>query len=246
MIAEHWKNEAHRTRVEGMSVLNRTAEPHEIASGDRVPRVATSHQHHRQHAGRRQRPGDVLIDDHFDIEQHRRRRHHDPRTPTLRPRPRRRRRRSPPPAAPAVRAERRRSRSSGPTTSRSRTRARCAFAKRPKRSRRRATASVDIQVFPNNQLGGDTDMLSQVRSGAIDIFPLSGLILQTLVPVAGINGLAFAFKDYQTVWAAMDGDLGALCARRSPRPTCMCSTSCWTTAIATSPAARGRSTRRTT
>ena len=68
---------------------------------------------------------------------------------------------------------------------------------------------VDIQLFPNNQLGGDTDMLSQVRSGAIDIFPLSGLILQTLVPVAGINGLAFAFKDYQTVWAAMDGDLGA-------------------------------------
>jgi len=68
---------------------------------------------------------------------------------------------------------------------------------------------VEIQVFPNNQLGGDTDMLSQVRSGAIDIFPLSGLILQTLVPVAGINGLAFAFKDYPTVWAAMDGELGA-------------------------------------
>ena len=68
---------------------------------------------------------------------------------------------------------------------------------------------VDIQLFPNNQLGGDTDMLSQVRSGAIDIFPLSGLILQTLVPVAGINGLAFAFKDYQTVWSAMDGELGA-------------------------------------
>jgi len=68
---------------------------------------------------------------------------------------------------------------------------------------------VDIQVFPNNQLGGDTDMLSQVRSGAIDIFPLSGLILQTLVPLAGINGVAFAFKDYNIVWAAMDGDLGA-------------------------------------
>ena len=68
---------------------------------------------------------------------------------------------------------------------------------------------VEVQIFPNNQLGGDTDMLSQVRSGAIDIFPLSGLILQTLVPLAGINGLAFAFKDYPTVWAAMDGELGA-------------------------------------
>jgi len=31
MIAEHWKNDAHRTRVEGMSVLNRTAQPHEMA-----------------------------------------------------------------------------------------------------------------------------------------------------------------------------------------------------------------------
>ena len=68
---------------------------------------------------------------------------------------------------------------------------------------------VDIQLFPNNQLGGDTDMLSQVRSGAIDFFPLSGIILQSLVPVAGINGLAFVFKDYANVWAAMDADLGA-------------------------------------
>ena len=75
--------------------------------------------------------------------------------------------------------------------------------------RRESNGRVDIQIFPNNQLGGDTDMLSQVRSGAIDFFPLSGLILQTLVPLAGINGLAFAFKDYQTVWQAMDGDLGA-------------------------------------
>ena len=75
--------------------------------------------------------------------------------------------------------------------------------------KRETGGKVDIQIFPNNQLGGDTDMLSQVRSGAIDIFPISGLILQTLVPLAGINGLAFAFKDYATVWAAMDGDLGA-------------------------------------
>ena len=75
--------------------------------------------------------------------------------------------------------------------------------------KKETNGKVDIQIFPNNQLGGDTDMLSQVRTGAIDIFPLSGLILQTLVPVAGINGLAFAFKDYPTVWAAMDGDLGA-------------------------------------
>jgi tripartite ATP-independent transporter DctP family solute receptor len=68
---------------------------------------------------------------------------------------------------------------------------------------------VDIQLFPNNQLGSDTDMLSQLRSGAIDFFTLSGLILSTLVPAASINGIGFAFKDYATVWSAMDGKLGA-------------------------------------
>jgi len=68
---------------------------------------------------------------------------------------------------------------------------------------------LDIQMFPNNQLGSDTDMLSQLRSGAIDLFTMSGLILSTLVPAASINGVGFAFKDYPTVWKAMDGKLGA-------------------------------------
>lgn len=77
------------------------------------------------------------------------------------------------------------------------------------RIREATGGKVDIQLFPNNQLGSDTDMLSQLRSGAIDFFTLSGLILSTLVPAASINGIGFAFKDYDTVWSAMDGKLGA-------------------------------------
>ena len=67
---------------------------------------------------------------------------------------------------------------------------------------------VEIQIFPSNQLGSDTDMLSQLRSGGIEFFTLSGLILSTLVPVASINGIGFAFPDYPSVWKAMDGELG--------------------------------------
>src|SRR5271166_1355653 len=67
----------------------------------------------------------------------------------------------------------------------------------------------ELQVYPDNQLGSDTDVLSQLRSGAVEFFTLSGLILATLVPAASINGLGFAFPDYATVWKAMDGDLGA-------------------------------------
>ena len=68
---------------------------------------------------------------------------------------------------------------------------------------------LDIQIFPSNQLGSDTDMLSQLRAGGIEFFTLSGLILSTLVPAASINGIGFAFPNYDAVWKAMDGELGA-------------------------------------
>jgi tripartite ATP-independent transporter DctP family solute receptor len=68
---------------------------------------------------------------------------------------------------------------------------------------------VEMQIFPANQLGGDTDMLSQVRNGALTFFTPSALVIATLVPVAAINAVGFAFKDYNQVWAAMDGPVGA-------------------------------------
>jgi tripartite ATP-independent transporter DctP family solute receptor len=69
--------------------------------------------------------------------------------------------------------------------------------------------AVQIQVFPSSQLGSDTDTLAQVRSGAVDLFALSPVILGTLVPSVQISAVGFAFKDYDQVWSAMDGDLGA-------------------------------------
>jgi TRAP-type C4-dicarboxylate transport system substrate-binding protein len=73
---------------------------------------------------------------------------------------------------------------------------------------RESGGRLDIKLFPNSQLGGDTDMLSQVRSGALEFISTAGLILSTLVPVAAINGVGFAFPDYASVWGARDGELG--------------------------------------
>ncbi|MGF7158805.1 tripartite ATP-independent transporter DctP family solute receptor [Rhodoligotrophos appendicifer] len=74
--------------------------------------------------------------------------------------------------------------------------------------REETNGRVAIQIFPSNQLGADTDMLSQVRSGGVEFFTLSPLILSTLVPKASISGIGFAFPSYATVWPAMDGELG--------------------------------------
>ncbi len=68
---------------------------------------------------------------------------------------------------------------------------------------------VNIGIFPNGQLGSDTDMLSQVRSGGLEMLTGPGVVLSNLVPMAALNGVGFAFPDYPAVWKAMDGPLGA-------------------------------------
>ncbi len=76
------------------------------------------------------------------------------------------------------------------------------------RIREATSGRVEIKLFPANQLGSDTDLLAQVRSGGVEFFNLSTSILATLVPVSGIVNTGFAFPDYATVWKAVDGDLG--------------------------------------
>ena len=67
---------------------------------------------------------------------------------------------------------------------------------------------MTLNVFPNSQLGGDNDLLSQVRSGAIEICQPAGQILASILPLAAINGMGFAFPSYDKVWPTMDGELG--------------------------------------
>ncbi|MDR5736198.1 TRAP transporter substrate-binding protein [Caballeronia sp. LZ025] len=69
---------------------------------------------------------------------------------------------------------------------------------------------MEIRVFANNQLGGDPDMFAQLRAGALEFFTLSGAnALSSLVPKTAITGVGFAFKDYNQVFSALDGELGA-------------------------------------
>lgn len=68
---------------------------------------------------------------------------------------------------------------------------------------------VEIKLFANNALGSDSDMISQLRTGALEFFSVSGTILSVLVPVAAIGGIGFAFPDYPAFWKAMDGTLGS-------------------------------------
>src|SRR5450631_4918027 len=69
---------------------------------------------------------------------------------------------------------------------------------------------MEITMYPSSQLGGDTAMISQAISGALQMYNLPVDLLAPRNPVCGITGVGFAFPDYDHVWPAMDGDLGKM------------------------------------
>ena len=67
---------------------------------------------------------------------------------------------------------------------------------------------MEITIYPNSVLGGDTAMIAQTISGAMEMYNLPIDLLAPHNPVCGLSGVGFAFPDYAHVWAAMDGDFG--------------------------------------
>lgn len=68
---------------------------------------------------------------------------------------------------------------------------------------------LHIQVFPNSQLGGQTAMLSQLRSGALQFLNTLNGVYGEVVPAAGLEAVGFAFKSAPAAVAALQGPLGA-------------------------------------
>jgi TRAP-type transport system periplasmic protein len=73
-----------------------------------------------------------------------------------------------------------------------------------------SSGRLNVTVFANSQLGGDPEMLSQVRAGGLELFAAPSLTLSILVPLSGLPSIGFAFQSYDQVWAAMDGGVGDL------------------------------------
>jgi TRAP-type transport system periplasmic protein len=77
------------------------------------------------------------------------------------------------------------------------------------RIREATNGRLEVRFFPASQLGSDTDLLSQVRSGATEFLNIAGSVLSTAASAAAITNVGFAFSGYDQVWPSMDGTLGA-------------------------------------
>ena len=80
-----------------------------------------------------------------------------------------------------------------------------AFAKAAKEL---SNGQVEIELFPNSQLGGELEMLSQVRLGTLDIAMNGSGIVAAIEPMFSVTELPFIWKNRDTVWATLTGPIG--------------------------------------
>lgn len=87
--------------------------------------------------------------------------------------------------------------------------------------------AIEIRLFADNQLGSDAAMINQLRSGALEMYSASGVIISTLVPAAAITGIGFAWKDEAQIFAGLDGDLGAYVRSELEKSELVAMNRCW-------------------
>ncbi len=75
---------------------------------------------------------------------------------------------------------------------------------------RQTDGRIEIRVYPDSELGSQVGLLAQVRAGTLDASPITGQALAAAQATAALPMAGFAWKDYDTLWRAMDGDLGKL------------------------------------
>ncbi|MDB5857067.1 MAG: putative tripartite ATP-independent periplasmic transporter, DctP subunit [Ramlibacter sp.] len=69
--------------------------------------------------------------------------------------------------------------------------------------------AIRLDYFPNNQLGKESDVVQQVKVGAIDMMVAGSSIWATVLPEIGMLDLGYLFDSYTQVAKALEGSVGA-------------------------------------
>ena len=69
--------------------------------------------------------------------------------------------------------------------------------------------SIKLDYFPNNQLGKESDVVQQVKVGAIDMMVTGSSIWATVLPEIGMLDLGYLFDSYGQAARVLDASVGA-------------------------------------
>ncbi len=66
---------------------------------------------------------------------------------------------------------------------------------------------IEIQIYPNNQLGGETDTINSIKAGSADLV-ISGETMANWSPTAALMAVPYAFRDEDHLVNVIEGDIG--------------------------------------
>lgn len=76
------------------------------------------------------------------------------------------------------------------------------------RLREKSKGRVELQIFPNSQLGSETETVEQVQRGALAMAKTSAAPLEGFIPEMGVFSLPYLFRDEDHYWKALTSDVG--------------------------------------
>lgn len=77
-----------------------------------------------------------------------------------------------------------------------------------KRLLEKSGGTVELQIFPNGQLGSETESIEQVQRGAIAMVKTSAAPMESFVPNMALFGLPYLFRDEDHYWKVLNGPIG--------------------------------------
>lgn len=67
---------------------------------------------------------------------------------------------------------------------------------------------VEIQIFPNGQLGSETESIEQAQRGALAMVKTSAAAMEGFLPEMAVFGLPYLFRGNDHFWKALDAEVG--------------------------------------
>ncbi len=74
--------------------------------------------------------------------------------------------------------------------------------------RDKSNGTVELQIFPNSQLGSETECLEQLQRGALAMAKTSTAPIESFIPEMAIFGVPYAFRDEDQFWKFVESPLG--------------------------------------
>ncbi|MEM6364339.1 MAG: TRAP transporter substrate-binding protein [Planctomycetota bacterium] len=72
----------------------------------------------------------------------------------------------------------------------------------------RSSGSVTLQIFPNGQLGSETECLEQLQRGALAMTKTSTAPMESFVSDMAVFSVPYVFRDADHCWRVLESDIG--------------------------------------